>query len=181
MLTNAFDPSIGIPNDSPRWSTFPDCHPGSRNDRIPRRLDGSSGGIRHRRWRLQRLFAFHFVINDNLSEMMMDVTGHGRTVSTVSHSKFLFASIWQRLGELPEGRHLRVENKNFYFDIGQNNRGIYMRISEVGPLANFWATCTSVNSALRICRSKPTTGRPLRSLRSLGRVSVTFFLITSTR
>jgi len=24
-----------------------------------------------------------------------------------------------------------VENKNFYFDIGQNNRGVYMRISEV--------------------------------------------------
>lgn len=35
-------------------------------------------------------------------------------------------------GELPEGKHMRVENKNFYFDIGQNNRGIYMRISEVG-------------------------------------------------
>lgn len=34
-------------------------------------------------------------------------------------------------GELPEGKHMRVENKNFYFDIGQNNRGIYMRISEV--------------------------------------------------
>lgn len=34
-------------------------------------------------------------------------------------------------GELPEGRHMRVENKNFYFDIGQNSRGIYMRISEV--------------------------------------------------
>ena len=34
-------------------------------------------------------------------------------------------------GELPEGRHFRVENKNFYFDIGQNNRGVYMRISEV--------------------------------------------------
>jgi len=34
-------------------------------------------------------------------------------------------------GELPEGRHCRVENKNFYFDIGQNNRGIYMRVSEV--------------------------------------------------
>ena len=53
-------------------------------------------------------------------------------------------------GELPEGRHCRlgslvcsishmhmivsyydthrVENKNFYFDIGQNNRGVYMRI-----------------------------------------------------
>jgi len=34
-------------------------------------------------------------------------------------------------GELPEGQHFRVENKNFYFDIGQNNRGVYMRISEV--------------------------------------------------
>lgn len=34
-------------------------------------------------------------------------------------------------GELPEGKHMRVENKNFYFDIGQNNRGIYMRVSEV--------------------------------------------------
>ncbi|CAL1280158.1 unnamed protein product [Larinioides sclopetarius] len=33
-------------------------------------------------------------------------------------------------GELPEGQHMRVENKNFYFDIGQNSRGIYMRISE---------------------------------------------------
>ncbi|CAH0599228.1 unnamed protein product [Chrysodeixis includens] len=38
-------------------------------------------------------------------------------------------------GELPEGRHLRVDNKNFYFDIGQNNRGIYMKVSEMalGP------------------------------------------------
>ena len=34
-------------------------------------------------------------------------------------------------GDLPQGKHLRVENKNFYFDIGQNNRGVYMRISEV--------------------------------------------------
>ncbi|XP_034951937.1 transcriptional activator protein Pur-beta isoform X3 [Chelonus insularis] len=34
-------------------------------------------------------------------------------------------------GDLPEGRYMRVDNKKFYFDIGQNNRGIYMRISEV--------------------------------------------------
>lgn len=27
---------------------------------------------------------------------------------------------------------MRVDNKNFYFDIGQNNRGVYMRMSEVG-------------------------------------------------
>lgn len=40
-------------------------------------------------------------------------------------------------GELPEGRHMRVENKNFYFDIGQNNRGIYMRISEVNLVISF--------------------------------------------
>lgn len=32
---------------------------------------------------------------------------------------------------LPEGRQFRVENKVFYFDIGQNNRGIFMRVSEV--------------------------------------------------
>lgn len=34
-------------------------------------------------------------------------------------------------GELPEERHMKVDNKNFYFDVGQNNRGVYMRISEV--------------------------------------------------
>ena len=33
--------------------------------------------------------------------------------------------------KLPEGRHVRVENKNFYFEVGQNNRGVFMRISEV--------------------------------------------------
>ncbi|XP_017785114.1 PREDICTED: transcriptional activator protein Pur-beta isoform X3 [Nicrophorus vespilloides] len=33
--------------------------------------------------------------------------------------------------DLPDGRHLHVDNKNFYFDVGQNNRGVYMRISEV--------------------------------------------------
>jgi len=32
---------------------------------------------------------------------------------------------------LPGGRNCRVENKNFYFDIGQNNRGVFMRVSEV--------------------------------------------------
>lgn len=41
-------------------------------------------------------------------------------------------------GELPEGRHMKVHNKNFYFDIGQNNRGIYMRISEVRVFVVFF-------------------------------------------
>ncbi len=34
-------------------------------------------------------------------------------------------------GELPEPRSMRVENKMFYFDVGQNRRGVFMRISEV--------------------------------------------------
>lgn len=42
--------------------------------------------------------------------------------------------------ELPAGRHMRVENKNFYFDVGQNERGVYMRISEVK--ANFRSSVT---------------------------------------
>ena len=31
----------------------------------------------------------------------------------------------------PQNRHLRVENKNFYFDIKKNQQGRYMTISEV--------------------------------------------------
>ena len=31
----------------------------------------------------------------------------------------------------PQNRHLRVENKNFYFDIKRNQQGRYMSISEV--------------------------------------------------
>lgn len=46
-------------------------------------------------------------------------------------------------GELPEGRHMRVDNKNFYFDIGQNNRGVYMRISEVSFLYRFYLLGTN--------------------------------------
>lgn len=33
--------------------------------------------------------------------------------------------------KLPEARLIKVENKSFYFDIGQNNRGVFMRVSEV--------------------------------------------------
>ena len=36
-------------------------------------------------------------------------------------------------GELPEGRHCRVENKNFYFDIGQVDQGILMISAIVMP------------------------------------------------
>lgn len=53
-------------------------------------------------------------------------------------------------GELPEGRHMRVENKNFYFDIGQNNRGIYMRISEVSDCFIFLFFPCSFKSNLQV-------------------------------
>lgn len=36
-------------------------------------------------------------------------------------------------GELPESQHVRVEGKSFHFDVGQNSRGVYMKISEVQP------------------------------------------------
>lgn len=36
--------------------------------------------------------------------------------------------------ELPASKNLRVGNKNFYFDIGSNNRGIFLRISEVNKV-----------------------------------------------
>ena len=31
----------------------------------------------------------------------------------------------------PQNKHIRVENKNFYFDIKRNQQGRYMSISEV--------------------------------------------------
>ena len=44
-------------------------------------------------------------------------------------------------GELPEPRSMRVENKMFYFDVGQNRRGVFMRISEVST-RNIWSKYT---------------------------------------
>jgi len=43
-------------------------------------------------------------------------------------------------GELPEGKNLRIDNKKFYFDVGQNNLGVYMRVSEVK--SNFRSSIT---------------------------------------
>ncbi len=38
--------------------------------------------------------------------------------------------------ELPESRYVHVGNKNFYFDVGSNNRGVFLRISEVNIKKN---------------------------------------------
>ena len=48
--------------------------------------------------------------------------------------------------ELPESKSMRVENKMFYFDIGQNNRGTYMRVSEASQLS-----ITACSVAFRTC------------------------------
>lgn len=53
-------------------------------------------------------------------------------------------------GDLPEGRYMRVDSKNFYFDIGQNNRGIYMRISEVRIISKR----TNTNKSSKISSTK---------------------------
>ena len=83
-----------------------DRHPGAGHDWVQGRLDWPHRGVRNWRWRLSG--------------------GNWETIIIL----YLWLN-WDFQGELPEGRHCRVENKNFYFDIGQNNRGIYMRISEV--------------------------------------------------
>lgn len=44
----------------------------------------------------------------------------------------LFASISEEVAsDLPPSREQRVEQKRFYFDVGSNTRGVYLRISEV--------------------------------------------------
>lgn len=49
----------------------------------------------------------------------------------IKNNNFLFfLNILAPKKELPEGQHFRTENKKFYFDIGQNNFGVFMRISE---------------------------------------------------
>ena len=34
-------------------------------------------------------------------------------------------------GELPQPKEMRIERKRFYFDCGRNNRGSFLRVSEV--------------------------------------------------
>lgn len=74
------------------------------------------------------------------------------------------------LDGLPDPQSLRVENKMFYFDVGQNRRGVFMRISEVRPNyrtavtipERFWGRFRDImsdfidqNSALRDVPDKP--------------------------
>ncbi|XP_065051337.1 transcriptional regulator protein Pur-beta-like [Rhopilema esculentum] len=43
-------------------------------------------------------------------------------------------------GELPQAKEMRIERKRFYFDCGRNNRGSFLRVSEV--TSNFRSSIT---------------------------------------
>jgi len=58
---------------------------------------------------------------------------------------------------LPEPQSLRVENKMFYFDIGHNRRGTFMRISEVCVL-NISQHVIKVMSIVCVGVSSPSSG-----------------------
>ena len=42
---------------------------------------------------------------------------------------------------LPEAKEVRVEQKRFYFDVGSNNRGVFLRLSEV---TNNYRACVTI-------------------------------------
>lgn len=51
--------------------------------------------------------------------------------------------------ELPEPKHVRAENnKIFYFDVGNNERGTFVRISEVYYFIYFFLCLTVFNLIL---------------------------------
>jgi len=54
------------------------------------------------------------------------------------------------LDGLPEAQSLRVENKMFYFDIGQNRRGVFMRVSEVLGIV-YHCDCYVLSGMLKLC------------------------------
>ena len=93
------------------------------------------------------MIEFRDALTDLLEEFGTDDGGFKGFRSKIFISIFSNDFITLMTGELPEGRHLRVENKNFYFDIGQNNRGIYMRISEVkfefSKMSENWSSVTN--------------------------------------
>lgn len=52
---------------------------------------------------------------------------------------FIYFVLFLETSKLPESKYLHVGNKNFYFDIGSNNRGVFLRVSEVNrKQKNVW-------------------------------------------
>ncbi|XP_071853482.1 transcriptional regulator protein Pur-beta-like isoform X3 [Apostichopus japonicus] len=51
-------------------------------------------------------------------------------------------SVEESQAPLPKSQQFWVENKHFFFDIGSNYRGVYMRISEVQPRSQYRTSIT---------------------------------------
>ena len=62
--------------------------------------------------------------------MVIDNDDGEKIRSIVFHEGIIFIS---DNTELPQAKEMRVERKRFYFDCGRNNRGSFLRISEVCP------------------------------------------------
>lgn len=63
---------------------------------------------------------------------------------------------------------MKVQNKNFYFDIGQNNRGIYMRISEVSFSKHCICSKTKFNNRKKK-KSFPPLARSVKKKKKTGK------------
>ena len=67
-------------------------------------------------------------------DISASVLGISANVLAISATLFdLSTTPAEEQTELPEPRSMRVDNKMFYFDVGQNRRGVFLRISEVSP------------------------------------------------
>ena len=49
----------------------------------------------------------------------------------LENENFQLVYLFLEPSRLPDSKYIHVGNKNFYFDIGSNDRGIFLRISEV--------------------------------------------------
>lgn len=79
----------------------------------------------------QGLIEFRDALADLLVEYMLGHESLQSQPQEIEDSSNIANKIPRFEPQLPEGRHMRVGNKKFFFDIGQNSLGIYMRISEV--------------------------------------------------
>ncbi|XP_075589724.1 purine-rich binding protein-alpha isoform X2 [Dermatophagoides farinae] len=82
----------------------------------------------------QGMIEFRDALTDLLDEFGTEEGGNEQHIQAdmnLSDSLKISTSLTGFRDALPEGTNFRVENKKFYFDIGQNKIGVFMRISEV--------------------------------------------------
>lgn len=80
----------------------------------------------------QGLIEFRDTLSDLLVEYMLSHESPQYQPQETGDDSSSIANKNQRFEpQLPESCQMRVDNKKFFFDIGQNSLGVYMRISEV--------------------------------------------------